>query len=221
MALANSSFRVVPLTMITDCIRQSQPVPPGLVAITFDDGYKTVYQTAFPLLQELGFAATIFLVTGYCNEKNTWPAYTVRTPVLELLSWSEIYAMAEKSFDFGSHSATHADLSRLSERQILEEIEKSKDEIQRRLGKDPSFFAYPYGICTEEIKSIVRKHFRAACSTDLNYVETNSDIYGLPRIDMYYFSKNNWLRWLDTPVLARYIRFRRRLRLLKTRVDNI
>jgi peptidoglycan/xylan/chitin deacetylase (PgdA/CDA1 family) len=223
--LRKSSFDVISLKEIATCIRENRSFPSRAVSITFDDGFKNVYDVAYPLLKEFGFQATVFLVPGYCGGNNRWAgqsryagfrfAQPKRIHTLDLLSWDEIVEMADNGIDFGAHTMTHPDLSKLPLEQAAEEIANSKSIIQKHLGKDVLFFAYPYGRRTEAIKSVVKDQFYGACSTELSFVTLQSDIYALPRIDMYYFSRNNLFTWLGTSIFSYYIKCRNILRSLR------
>ena len=92
-------------------MRDGQPFRERTCVVTFDDGYETVYREAFPVLEELGFTATVFLITGYCGKQNSWPGHV--SPVGEqlLLSWTQIEEMARHHIEFGSHTVTHPDLA--------------------------------------------------------------------------------------------------------------
>lgn len=56
-------FDIYPLEELVERIFR-QDIPPRAAAITFDDGYKDVYDNAFPILKRFGLPATIFLTTG-------------------------------------------------------------------------------------------------------------------------------------------------------------
>ncbi len=61
-------YRVIPLVRLVD-----GPVPERALAITFDDGYRSVYEHAFPLLRARGMPATLFLVPAVVgNEALIW-----------------------------------------------------------------------------------------------------------------------------------------------------
>lgn len=66
-----SHYRVVPLSQIADCLTRGESLPPGLAAITIDDGYQDSYDIAFPLLRRYGAPATLFVVTDFI-ERKTW-----------------------------------------------------------------------------------------------------------------------------------------------------
>ena len=216
--LKRSSFQTVSLNEIATCIREARPFPGKSVAITFDDGYQNLYREAFPVLKEFGFQATVFLVTGYSGKNNQWSSQPHGIPNSELLNGDEIVEMSSYGIDFGSHTVNHPDLTELSANEVSEEILNSKSAIQDLLGKTPLFFAYPYGKQNKECRAKVSSEFLGACSTALDFVTLRSDVYSLPRIDMYYFSGNQLFQRLDTSFFSCYIKGRNVLRVLKRKL---
>lgn len=214
--LAKGSFNVISLGEVTKYICENRPFPPRTVAITFDDGYKNVYTEAYPLLKKFGFQATVFLVVGHCGKNNQWNGQPKGIPTLNLLGWDEIIEMANAGIEFGAHTMSHPNLSKIPFEQAVDEISNSKSLIQKYLGKDILFFAYPYGRQTEKIKGFVKDQFYGTCSTQLGFVTLKSDVYSLPRIEMYYFSRNNFFRGLGTQFFVRYIELRNAFRSIRT-----
>lgn len=64
-----SHYRIVPLSFIAELIKRGEAIPPGLAVITIDDGYRDVYDIAFPILREFHAPATLFVVTDFIEEK--------------------------------------------------------------------------------------------------------------------------------------------------------
>ncbi len=64
-----SHYRVVPLSQLIACLESSNGLPPGLAAITIDDGYRDAYEIAFPILQQYRAPATLFVVTDFLDQK--------------------------------------------------------------------------------------------------------------------------------------------------------
>ncbi|MDR4499613.1 MAG: polysaccharide deacetylase family protein [Candidatus Scalindua sp.] len=214
--LSEFSFNVISLEEIVSCIHENRHFPHRSVAITFDDGFKNNYDIAYPVLKVYGFKATIFLVTGYCGRNNRWQGQPAEIPELDLLQWDEIKVMASNGIDFGAHTVNHPNLAELTLKQAEDEIVDSKKEIEERLGKNISHFAYPYGGETGKLRNILKDEFQCAVSTELNVATLGSDIYSLPRIDMYYFSRNNYFTCVGTSNFSHYIRYRKFLRTLRT-----
>lgn len=111
------------------------PVHP--IIITFDDGYRSVYTDAFPILQEQGLCATVFVITGRMGAKaGDFPHF----------SWEEAREMEQSGVvDIESHSHTHPDFSVLSQEDTRLEAGLSKFLIESHLHKCCKVFAYPFG----------------------------------------------------------------------------
>ncbi len=218
--LAKSFYNVISLKEVVNCINENRSFPRKSVAITFDDGFKNNYEIAYPVLKELRFKATIFLVTGYCGGKNDWLGQHTGVPIFDLLEWDQIEEMAENGIDFGAHTVNHPNLLELTLEQVEDEIVCSKKEIEEYLGKNIVCFAFPYGGKTKKFSKILNNEFQCAVTTELKVACLESNIYSLPRIDMYYFSKNNLFTRLDTLHFNSYIKCRRVLRTLRTFLSN-
>ena len=219
--LYDRRFNIISLSDLVALMHNKQPLPSKTAVITFDDGFKNFYLKAYPILQEFGFSATVFLVPGYIGKTSEWNATSRGIPVLDLLEWSEIREMVKSGIDFGAHTMNHTDLSRLSREQARQEIVDSKLLIQKYLEKDAQFFAYPYGRLTNETKAIVKDEFLGACSVTFGFVDRESNVYTLPRIDMYYFSRNKFFRFIGTPMFSVYIIFRSVLRSINNNVHIV
>ena len=66
--LKTAGYHIVSLHEIVDVYEKGKELPEKSVAITFDDGYIDMYENAFPVLKELGYPATLFVVSGLCWE---------------------------------------------------------------------------------------------------------------------------------------------------------
>jgi len=222
---ANSVISIAPLMFRAQMARLAEmkiPVAPlsdirttpGAVALTFDDGFRNFFEHAFPVLQEYHFPATVFAVSGYCAQRNTWPSQPSRpfVPTLDLMSWSELEQISKAGICVGSHTVTHPRMSRLAEADMENELRVSRAELEDHIGKAVDLFAYPYGDSTPSVRRAVARHFRLACVTKLDFVCPTSDSMELPRIDAYYL-KNRWLfQTLGTTYGTAYIAARRFLR---------
>jgi peptidoglycan/xylan/chitin deacetylase (PgdA/CDA1 family) len=154
----------------------------GAVAITFDDGFRNFRTKAAPALERFGFPASVFVVSGFCGRDNQWPGQSASVPVLPLMDWAEVREIAERGFGIGAHTINHPDLSSLSHDEAAQEMTGCKAEIEQRLGRAVTEFAYPYG----QMPRGVKPDFDLACGTRLSYVQPADDALELPRIDAYY-----------------------------------
>ncbi len=213
--LRDKQFSIISLNDLVDLIRNKQSLVDKTAVITFDDGFKNFYLEAYPVLQEFGFSATVFLVPGYIGKTSEWNAGLRGLPVLDLLGWDEVREMVKNGIDFGAHTMTHRDLTKLPVKEIHREISQSKLAIQDHFERDNILFAYPYGRLCNEVKTVIKEEFYGACSTGLGLTSLGSDVYALPRIDMYYFSRNRFFAWSGTSYFPYYIKFRSIFRSLK------
>lgn len=220
-ALSRSGTTVVKFRDLALSVREKRPLPTNAVAITFDDGFRSVYDVAFPLLKEYDFPATVFLVTNFCGKDNRWDGQSDKIPVFKLLDWDQIIEMSSHGIEFGVHTASHPDLSKLTSTQrMADEIMGSRDTLYERLGHSECAFAYPYGKATAAAREIVESNFYAACSTRMEFVSLNSDVHFLPRVDMYYFSNNKLFSKIGTPYFNSYVNLRKALRAFKQRISG-
>lgn len=160
-------------------------LPDKPVLITVDDGYRDFYDNAFPVLRNLGFKATVFLITGKVAES---PAgkHGGNTNRRQYLSWQEIKTMSNCRINFGAHTESHADLEALDYSDILKEIKRSKRSISEHLGIPVKVFAYPYGNFNESVKKAVKETgFEAAFSTIPGFADRKNDIFAIKRIEVY------------------------------------
>ncbi len=66
-----SRYRIMRLAEILEALHREDPLPPNALAITFDDGYRDVFDNAIPVLRELSLPATCFLPTAFIDSTDT------------------------------------------------------------------------------------------------------------------------------------------------------
>jgi peptidoglycan/xylan/chitin deacetylase (PgdA/CDA1 family) len=153
------------------------------VRVTFDDAFRSA-ATVFPALMELGVTIQIFVCTGFARDGAPLaiPELEGDDPTeLATMTWDELRGHADRRIAIGSHTVSHAHLTRLSEAELWRELKDSKDELESQLGRRCSELAYPYG----EHDVRVRNATRAA-----GYVRAyalrapKGDPYSSPRVDL-------------------------------------
>ncbi len=154
-------------------------------AITFDDGYEAVYREALPHLQEHGFPATLYLASGFIRESLNFADCSGRSglrPGRPMLSWRQVRELDRCGVCVGSHMSEHGDLSVLGRHEAMEQLRRSRIEIEQRLGKRCEHFAYPFGRFTAQAVQWVREAgFRTAATTVHRPLRANDDLLRLPR----------------------------------------
>ena len=139
------------------------------VAITFDDGFRDFYTSAFPILNRHGFTATMFLPTAHIGNS------TQSFKGVDCMTWSEVREMHRAGIHFGSHTVTHPQLVTLTEKQVEYEVKASKDRIEQELGCAASSFSYPYAFpeTNTAFVGMLRRHLQ-----QVGYVNGVSTIIG-------------------------------------------
>lgn len=212
--LHRHGVRALDLGAAAAMLRRGDALPPRAVVLTFDDGYRSVYADAFPVLQEYGMTATVFLAVGdpdVTAPSDRLPSLTGR----EMLAWGEVREMARAGIAFGGHTLTHADLTRLPADRLETEVRRSRAVIEEQLGAPVPGFAYPFGRFDRRSHAVVRRHFDFACSDVFALATHASDPWLLERVDMFYFRGPRRVGlvaspWL--PALVRAIAVPRRIR---------
>lgn len=207
-ALAEAGWTALTLPQAADLLQRGRRLPRRAVALTFDDGFRSTSAIALPVLRAYGFVATVFPVVDYLGRDNAWPGQWPALPTLPLLGWSDLETLVSAGWAVGAHTLTHPMLPSLAADQAENEIVASGDAL-RRLAVPMETFAYPYGASSTLTRAIVARHYRAACGTTLAFARRDSDRFALPRLDAYYLRPAALVRWLDSPWLAAYLRFRR------------
>lgn len=214
--LGKSGFRTVSLSAAVEAIKSGKAFPEKTFAVTFDDGYESVFHHGFPVLQEYGFEATIFVISGYCGKTNAWPGHKAPIPDEPLASLEQLGRMAEGGMSMGAHTVTHPDLTQLRTSDIEDEVLKSREAIRDTMGVTVDTFAYPYGCYDSRVRQIVANHFSGACSVKLGKARLDSDRYLLPRIDACYLSNPVVFRAFSMGLADGYLALRNLLRSART-----
>jgi len=158
-------------------------LPERPIILTFDDGYRSVLDVAWPSLAGYGFRATLFVVSGLLGGMNRWDADEVQEPLLDS---AEVLALQSFGLEIGSHGCTHRALRGLSDADASTELVQSRRALERLVGRPVLAFCYPYGQQDARIRSLARgAGYGAAvvCSRRLNSRRTNPLRLARLRID--------------------------------------
>ena len=144
--LTNGDYTILPLPEIVATLQAGGSLPDRTVAITIDDAYLSVYEEAWPRLQELGLPFTVFVATEPV-EKNR----------RGYMSWEMLRELQSAGVTIGSQTHTHPHLYRESPEKVREEIQLSNDYFIKELGMRPELFAYPFGEYSSFVIEIVKE----------------------------------------------------------------
>lgn len=185
------------------------------VSLTFDDGISTVFGTAMPILRDRKVPAHVFVITRWVGGDNRWAGQPANAAPFELMDWDQLGAIQSAGFQIEAHTATHPDLRSLSDAAIEAEMEEADTVIEKRLGRRPRFFAYPYGHSDARVRSIAGKRYEGCFTTKLDYLEANADLAALPRLDSHYLRSASLVASLPSKSTHAYLGLRRALRRLR------
>ncbi len=219
-SLARRGFTGISLSELLDAWENKTTLPARPVVLTFDDGFANLLPHAAPLLSELKFRATLFVVSGRCGQTNDWPDQAPSIPRLPLLTWDELAQLAPLGWEIGAHTVTHRPLTSLSADEARREILESKTTIEQKLSRAVTTFAYPFGLMNAASRDCVRENFRAGCSVEFGTAAPPHDRSALPRLDVYYLRSPAIFNWFGTSAGGAYLVLRGAGRLLKTRLQG-
>jgi biofilm PGA synthesis lipoprotein PgaB len=173
LALQANHYRVITMPDFIEFLKGHKAVPPDAVVITFDDGYESFYQYAYPILKELHMTATNFLIV---NDLETDPG-------IPFLTWPQIEEMDKQSFRFYSHTFNAHDTAPgangkqvglltdpvfLAEKNRVEspeeyaqriknDLSKADQIIQSKLGPQDNLLCFPHGRYTQNLIALANE----------------------------------------------------------------
>jgi peptidoglycan/xylan/chitin deacetylase (PgdA/CDA1 family) len=141
--LAANRYNVIPLGTLVDALQGNGSLPPRSVVITFDDGWLSQYDHALPVLEQMHFTATFFVVTLQVGRGSMY------------MGLDDLKTLQRAGMTIASHSRTHPNLTKVSDSQLREEVLGSRQDLQKMLGGTADLFAYPYGSWNERVAAAV------------------------------------------------------------------
>jgi len=170
-ALRDWGYTSITATDLVDVLINGGELPNRPVVITFDDGNIDVYQNAFPIMREMGFVGTFYIVANRLQSN-----YFVNAEQLQ--------EMADDGWEIGSHSMTHSDLT--TDDSIARfEILQSRLTLEEATGEPISTFAYPYGRTDEFVTNKVSDYgYRAGMGLGTSFDHTLGTLFYLSRIEV-------------------------------------
>ena len=179
--LHDNGFTVVELPEMIETLQNRGSLPDKAVAISFDDGYISIYETAFPMLQEYGYPFTLFLSTGPINANQ--PNY---------MNWEQIREMSDAGVTIANHMVEHPymldriggeDDSQWLER-MRTELLAAEETISVNTGQEHRLLAYPYGEFNQDLKAMLADEGFVGLAQNSGAVGYHSDFLALPRFPL-------------------------------------
>lgn len=203
--LHDAGYNVITQKQFEAFVLEGAPVPYNAVLITFDDGYRTVYSFAYPLLKEMNMPATSFIIVANTEHTNT----TAHRPTLE---WSQLKEMEQSGLvtvephAYFGHSyvrvfpsqqqrpwylaylydpATHRiEGEKAYKARITSDFAKARTAIESHLGGDRISLAYPYGARNEKTDAAAdAAGIKVTFTVRAGIVTRGTDRHQLPRVN--------------------------------------
>lgn len=159
------------------------------IAVTFDDGFRNVYETALPVLDEFGVPATLFVPPAYLDGRNS-DLLRRRHGLPEsardvMMSTEQLRDVAATDrFTVGNHSLSHPDLTTLSDREAVEaEVVGGRERLEDLLGVTVDCFSYPYGEYDDQVERVATDSHEVVVTSEPRLVEEGDRPASIPRLD--------------------------------------
>ena len=160
-------------------LEEYDPKNPKHVVITFDGVYENVYKYAFPILKKYGYPYHLFITSDFIGKDNSFD--TVE-PLTKFATLKQLKEMADNGAYLEWHTKTHRQFTEsLTEDEILSELNVPND-IKKLQPKGFKYFAFPYGLLSNDKLYMVKERFKGALSV---WQGDNHNAYKLNRLEVH------------------------------------
>lgn len=191
-----------------------EPPAPKTLAVTFDDGFRSVLTLALPTLRRYGIPGTVFVPTRFVGteEPMRWPGIDqwldgCHDAELLPMSWAELATLADAGWEVGSHTSSHPRLTQIDDASLEAELRESRETCERRLSRPCRSLAYPYGDHDGRVVRAARAAgYEVACTLPEDF--RADDPLCTPRVGIYHRDTDVIFRVKTSPWTCRSRRSR-------------
>jgi peptidoglycan/xylan/chitin deacetylase (PgdA/CDA1 family) len=170
-------YNVISLEHAITQLKSGKPLPERTVVISFDDGYRNIYDNAHPILARFGMPYTVFISPGIIGKYDSQ------------LTWQQVIEMEEGGARFANHSSQHRHLLERNTREsqsewlarIERDIRQAEAILKDKLGYSLRYLAYPYGEYNGDIQHLIAKLGFVGFGQHSGAIYSGSDFTALPR----------------------------------------
>ncbi len=160
--LGTAGYHIVSFRDLEQTFKNGTPLPAKPIIISFDDGWSDQFKYAFPILKKYQYTATFFVFTNPIGTRG-------------FLTWDDLRTMLDAGMTIGAHSRSHPYLTKIANQNSLwNEIDGSKQKLEKALHTTVSEFAYPFGQYNPSIVALVKKAGYTSARGDYYYGATQS-----------------------------------------------
>jgi peptidoglycan/xylan/chitin deacetylase (PgdA/CDA1 family) len=167
--LARHGFHVVTLAQVYRYWKGIEALPSRPIVFSFDDGYRSVYTKAFPILRARGWPGVVNLEVR--NMRVSWG-----------LTPRHLHALSAAGWEIDSHTITHPDLTTLTPTELEHEVTGSRAELENTLRVPVDFFCYPSGKYDESVIAAVKEAGYLGATTTEPGLARPGDLFTLARV---------------------------------------
>ena len=170
--LKENNFNILPISDLILFFNKKNDIPEKSVFLTIDDGYKSFYEHAFPILRKYQLPFSLFLSTKFVSsEKNS-----------DFMNWEMIQELSENKGEILNHTHSHPKLLELEINEVEKEFYLAEKEIISKIGRLQGVVSYPYGESSPQIQELVKEMgYDIGFSQHSSPIHINENKLALPR----------------------------------------
>ncbi len=180
-------------TVLPRELAAGEPLPEKPVLITFDDGYRSNYNLAFPIFQEfeakMVISVMVYMQDNAASDFITWAMCRemIDSGLIEIGSHTYLlHNLDERGGSFDPEGVNGVqrkpdETAEAFQTRVLDDIQRSYDLIAEKLEVSPTFFAYPFGLTEPDADGLIRELFPVTAVTLPKTADLTGGLYDLPR----------------------------------------
>lgn len=169
--LKDNNYKTLTMDELYNHLKNNKPFPNKSIVLTFDDGYADNFLSAYPIIKENGFKATIFVITDTIDKNSYY------------LNSKQLLELHKNGIDIGSHTTDHEKLNKVSYEDQLKTLKASKGVLEKLLNTKIDYIAYPYGNWNEDtLRAAKDSGYTLGVTTVQKWAHSEDNVLTLNRV---------------------------------------